>query len=58
MNNKLSPNHTFLAAILVGGAIAGHAITSNYSGRLGIKFSTNGVSVEIDGGNVSTPRLK
>jgi hypothetical protein len=57
-NNKLSLNHTFLAAIFVGGAIAGYAIASNYSGKLGIKLSTDGVLVEIDGGNVSTPSLK
>jgi hypothetical protein len=55
---KFPLTYTFLAAIFVGGAIAGYAIASNYSGKLGIKLGTDGVSVEIDGGNVSTPRIK
>jgi hypothetical protein len=57
-SSKLPLTYTFLAAIFVGGLIAGYAIASNYSGKLGIKLGTDGVSLEIDGGNVSTLKLK
>ena len=57
-SSKFPLTYTFLTAIFVGGAIAGYAIASNYSGKLGIKLGTDGVLVEIDGGNVSTPKLK
>jgi hypothetical protein len=57
-NMRFPLNHILLTAILVGGAIAGYAIDSNYSGKLGIKLGTDGVSVEIDGGNISIPKLK
>jgi hypothetical protein len=56
-SSKFPLTYTFLAAIFVGGAIAGYAIASNYSGKLGIKLSPDGVFLEIDGGKV-TPRLK
>jgi hypothetical protein len=56
--SKFPLTYTFLAAIFVNGAIAAYAIATNYSGKLGIQLGSDGVSVEIDGGNISTPKLK
>jgi hypothetical protein len=58
LSPKGSLTYSFLTAIFVGGAITIYTVASNYPGTVTFKLNTDGVFIEINGGNIRIPKLE
>lgn len=49
----LSHSHVLISAFIVVGAIVISAVAFNYAGSINLKFGTDGIQVQVDGGEKS-----